>query len=88
MCYLFAESIEPPTTEPLTEYLSNIEAQISMEFRNGEKIRVKSTSVKIGPKAGNLSLINGVIGSVVLCKVIIHKSRGEQFLWNKNWEYE
>ena len=29
-----------------------------------EKIGIKSPSVKKGPEAGNLSLINGVIGSV------------------------
>ena len=38
MCYLFAEPTESPTQPPPTEHLSNIEAQISIEFENVEKI--------------------------------------------------
>ena len=44
MCYLYAESIESPT-EPPTEHLNDIEAQISIEFENVEKIEIKSPSV-------------------------------------------
>ena len=38
VCYLFAEPTESPTQPPPTEHLSNIEAQISIEFENVEKI--------------------------------------------------
>ena len=49
MCYLFAEPTESPTQPPPTEHLSNIEAQISIEFENVEKNRCKSLNVEKGP---------------------------------------